>query len=153
MNGSCATRTRVRLSNAVARAKSFRTVPLSPQSWPPVTMAPVPDQSSSRPIPRFDSSSPHGHDIGSSCEASGLLSPDHVPRTFPAQERDGTAIMDHVEDQDETHPSPSPSPAPLNPSSIRKAKDAQPTPFRRATHWKTVGMIIGFLVAGQSTHA
>jgi hypothetical protein len=115
-------------------------------------MAPVPDQGRLRTISTLNSSSSRGHRIGSSYEASELLSLDQFPRTSPVQERDATAIMDHVEDQDETHPSRSPSPAPLNPSNIREAKDAQPTSFRRATHLKTVGMIISFLFAGQSAH-
>jgi hypothetical protein len=103
-------------------------------------------------------SSSRGHIIGLSCEASGLLSPGQMHRASPGPERDATAIVDHVEDQNETHPSPSsspsssPSPELSNPNSIREAKDAQ-CASRRATHWKTVGMIIGFLFAGKSAHA
>jgi hypothetical protein len=115
-------------------------------------MAPVPDQVSLRTTSRSNSSSSRGHIVESSHEASGLLLPDQNPRNFPVQKLDVTAIVDHVDNQDGTHLPSFPSPAPLRPSSTQEAKVAQPTSFRRAMHWKTVGMIVGFLFAGQSAH-
>jgi hypothetical protein len=112
-------------------------------------MASISDHGSLRIIPRSDSSSPRGH-ISPLHEASTLLSPVQLHRDSPVQERDRSAIVEHVEDENETQPSLSPFPAPSNPSSTREGKDARSISFRRATHWKTLGMIIGFLFAGQS---
>jgi hypothetical protein len=115
-------------------------------------MASVSDQRSSRTISRSNSSSSHGH-ISPLHETSTLLSLCQLHRDSPVQEGDTPSIVGDVEEGNETDPSLSPFSAPSNPSSTQEEKDARPTSFRRATHWKTVGMIIGFLFAGQSAHA
>jgi hypothetical protein len=103
-------------------------------------MASISDHGSLQTISRFNSSSPRGR-ISPLHEAPTLLD-------FPVQDRNTPANVEHVEDVNETHPSLSPIPAPSYPNSTRENKDAQPASPRRATHWKTVGMIIGFLFAG-----
>jgi hypothetical protein len=115
-------------------------------------MASIPDHGGLRTNSIFNPSSPRHH-ISPLHKASTLLSPVQLYRHSPIPERGTPAIVEHVEDEKETHPSPSPFPAPSNPNSIRGEKDARPTSFRCTTHWKTVGMIIGFLFAGQSAHA
>jgi hypothetical protein len=115
-------------------------------------MASISDHSSLRTVSRTNSSSPRGH-ISPLHEASRLLSPVQLHRDFPVQERVTPTIVEHVEDGNETQPSLSSFPAPSNPNSLQEGKDARSTSFRRATHWKTVGMIIGSLFAGQSAHA
>jgi hypothetical protein len=115
-------------------------------------MASISDHGSLRIILRSNSSSSHGHESPPQ-EASTLLSPGPLHRDAPVQERDMPAITEDVEEGNETQPSLSSCPAPSNPSSTREEKDARPTSFRRTTHWKTVGMVVGFLFAGQSAHA
>jgi hypothetical protein len=115
-------------------------------------MASISDHRCLRIISRSNSSSPRGH-ISLLHEASTLLSPIQLHRDSPVQERDAPAIVEHVEAENEAQPSLSRFPAPSNPNSIREGKDARSTSFRRATYWKTVGMIIGFLFAGQFAHA
>jgi hypothetical protein len=57
-----------------------------------------------------------------------------------------------MEDENETQAVLSSLRAPSNPGSIQGGKDTPLVFLRRATHWKTVGIIIGFLFAGQSAY-
>jgi hypothetical protein len=115
-------------------------------------MASISNHGSLRTISRFNSSSPRGH-ISPLHEASTLLSPDQLHNDSPVQDRNTLAHVERVEDETERQPSLSPFPAPSNPSSTQEERDARPISFHCATHWKTVGMIIGFIFAGQFTLA
>jgi hypothetical protein len=115
-------------------------------------MASVSDHGSLRTISRSNSTSSHGH-ISSLQEASTLLSPGQLHRDSLVQEQDIPATIEHVEDESKTQRSLFPIPAPSNPNSTREGKDVRPISPRRETHWKTVGMILGFLFTGQSAHA
>jgi hypothetical protein len=111
-------------------------------------MASLSDQGSPGSILRPNSRSSCAYVISPSCEASRLLSLNQLHRTSPGHEGDRSVMVDHG---NETRPSP--SPATLNLSSLREAKDVQSKSPHRAMHWKTIGIIIAFLLAGQYPHA
>jgi hypothetical protein len=94
-------------------------------------MASISDQGSLRIISRSDSNSSYGHISRPSQEASTLLSPVQLHHDSSVQERDIPTSVKYVEDKN----------------------DPQFTSFHGVRHWKTVGMILGFLFAGKSTHA
>jgi hypothetical protein len=108
-------------------------------------MAHAPDLDSLRTISIVNSSSSREHDTVPSCEfeASALLSLGQLHRASPVQDQDATTIVDHEDEREPYFP-----PISSTPNSIREASDAEPTPPCRTVHWKTVGMIIGFLSAG-----
>jgi hypothetical protein len=114
-------------------------------------MSSIPDQDSQETISKPNSSSSRGHIVGLSCEASGLLAPDQLHCPSLERERNATAVANHAE-HDIGTPS-SASSAPSKPNMIREAKDARSKLSHRETRWKCVGMIIGFLFAGQFAHA
>jgi hypothetical protein len=114
-------------------------------------MSSIPDQDSQETTSTPNSSSSCGHTIGLSCEASGMLAPDQLHRTSSEHERNATAVAKHAEYNIGIPPSA--SPVPLKPSITREAKDARSKLPHHATRWKCVGMIIGFLFAGQFAHA
>jgi hypothetical protein len=146
--GSYYTRTWRFIEVKMVLTSSFlRTASDSAQRGRLLTMASISDQGSLRIISRSNSSSSNGH-ISPLQEASTLLFPGQLHRDSPVQERDTPAIVEAIEDGSETQPSLCPISAPSNPSSTREEKDARPTFFRHATHWRTVRMIIGFLFAG-----
>jgi hypothetical protein len=96
----------------------------------------------------INSSSPRSRINYPSCRISRLFSPNQAQRTSAYLNP-----VDHGEDGNGTQVLLSAEPS--NPASISiKAKNAQPASLaseaRRATHWKTVGMIVGLLFAGQS---
>jgi hypothetical protein len=103
-------------------------------------MASIPGHGSLQIISRSNSISSRDH-VSPLHEASTLLSPDQLHRDSPVQKRHTPAIVGDVEDASGTQPL-------SNSNSDRKEQDARSTSFGRATHWKTVGMIIGFLFAG-----
>jgi hypothetical protein len=115
-------------------------------------MASISDPSSLRTISTSNSSSLHGRNSLLQ-EDSTLHSPVQSQHEPPVQEQDIPANVEHVEYGNETQPSLSSFRTPSNPSSIREEKYPRFTFLRRATHWKTVGMIIGFLFVGQSNYA
>lgn len=115
-------------------------------------MASGSDQISLQPILRSVSRFSHGQDRPVH-KVSTLHSPHQLDRVSPVQEQDIPVNNEHIEDGNETQPSLSSFPAPSNPDSIREEKDTRFTSLRRATHWKTVGMIIGFFFAGQPIHS
>jgi hypothetical protein len=80
-----------------------------------------------------------------------MLAPDQLHRTSSEHERNATAVAKHAEYNIGIPPSA--SPVPLKPSITREAKDARSKLPHHATRWKCVGMIIGFLFAGQFAHA
>jgi hypothetical protein len=114
-------------------------------------MSSISDQDSQETISRANSSSSRGHVTSLPREASGLLAPDQLHRTSSEHERNATVVANHVEYNIGT--SSSASPVPLKPNIIREAKDARSKLPHRATRWKCVGMIIGFLFPGQFVHA
>jgi hypothetical protein len=114
-----------------------------PEQSRPLAMPPVPDLEGSTTISIVNSSSSRGHKIDLSCEASGLLSSDQLHHASTVQDQDATTIVDY-----ENGRQTSLSPVSSNPNSIREIRDAGPTSPGRAIHWKTVGVIIGFLFAG-----
>lgn len=84
---------------------------------------------------------------------STLHSPVQLHRESSVQEQDMPANVEHIGNGNETQPSLSSFRAPSNLNSIQEGKHGSFTSLRHATHWKTVGMMIGFLFAGQSAHA
>jgi hypothetical protein len=114
-------------------------------------MSSFPDQDSQKTILRSNSSSSRGHIIRLPCEASGLLAPGQLHRTSSEHERNATVVANHVEYNIGTPPSA--SPAPLESKIMSESKDAWSKLPYRATRWKCVGMIIGFLFPGQFVHA
>jgi hypothetical protein len=109
-------------------------------------MSPTPEQDNFGTISTSHSSSLRGHPIGFSCEVIRLLSPNQPHRISSNYERDLTAAVNHVEYDIEAPPSA--STAPSKACSIPEAKDGHFKIAHRATFWKYVGMILGFLFAG-----
>jgi hypothetical protein len=124
---------------------SFRTVLFSPRRSRPLAMAHTPDLDSLRTTSIVNPSSSREHDTVPSCEfeACGLLSLDQLHHPSPVQDQDATTIVEHEDEREPYVP-----PISSTPNSIREASDVEPTPPCRTIHWKTVGMIIGFLFAG-----
>jgi hypothetical protein len=112
-----------------------------------LTMVPISDQISSRTISRNNSSSSHSQN-GPLQEHSPVHSSVQSQREPLVQEQDIIANVGHVKDGNETQPSLSSYRASSKLNSIREGKHARFSSVRRATHWKTVGTIMGFLFAG-----
>lgn len=115
-------------------------------------MASISEQGSLRTISRTNLSSSHGRNSPLQ-RASTLLSPVQLHRESLVQEQDILANIQHAEDRSETQPSLSSFRAPSYSTSIREGKDTRFSSLRHTMHWKTVGIIISFLFAGEFSHA
>ena len=119
-------------------------------------MAPTSGHHSPQLAISINSGSSRSHVVNSSCEAPRLLSPNQPQRASLENERDrsgsASTVDDHINDGNETQALH--SPGPLNPTSMsNEAKDerfaAPESDCQRASQWKSVAMIMGFLFAGQ----
>jgi len=114
-------------------------------------MLSISDQDSHEPISRLNSSSARRHTPSLVAEAAERLSPDQLHHMPPDYEQADTAIVSHVDDSIDTPLSM--FHAPTRADSMCEAKNARSISPHRATRWKYVGMIIGFLFAGRYANA
>jgi len=110
-------------------------------------MAPISDEISLRTISRANSTSVHGN-ISPLHQAATPDSSVQPHNHLDAQEQDLPENVGNPDDESEMQPSLSSVSTSSNPASLGQENNRRFDPFRRTTHWKTTGMIIGFNFAG-----